>query len=751
MNGNRRGSNGGQRITLPQHPSEQTINDMANDNSNNNENTPLLNNKASSSSPFNNDKKKPPVDATALYVKVITEQLPWYKRPSVLWLLPIFGMTWITSGMLASSQGQFQAALLCREYLNRHTSNISTTLLTSVASEGGVSSFLASAAVKPAEECLLPEIQAFTAKILALTEVITGLASMFTIGYYASLSDKYGRKIIIIVGFLNALLVLGSFVLMNVYWDQIGLPLMILSGLVNGLLGGTTLGVTMALAYAADCTDPSQRHLAFSWLHAALYFGLAIGPYMGGLISKATGTILTVVFIDITVTSLGLLLTVFVMPESLPSMQPEHLRRLFATNADAKTSSNSTAAGAQPTAGRRVPWHSHVFQALLFFKPNGRNTNLILLAAISFLQMLAYRGTISVIILYTNRLFQWTEYEDGVMFSLSSTARLITILIFLPLLVHFYQKSFTKKQRRLVAAQAAQAAADEAHRNGNRAPHARSLLYGSQASTSYQDQEAFDRNQRASTLHDEATIGQSDVVNNQTVFNPNDPTIAASLQFLGETALDFRSDDDGEDDDECDYGGYAGESFLARRRRQESIDSLATLTPSKAPVRRSPQFNQSTTTASATNNEPSSSTSETSVLRTKEQKFSDMKFDTWMIRLGFAINSITYVGYGLASETWMFYLATALHAVSIISSPSLKSLLTNLVEPSQFGAVLGALQVVDSVAAVVSPVVISWVYALTVSTMPEFVWYSCAFWTGICVVLAFMIRQKQFRANMTDA
>lgn len=450
-----------------------------------------------------------------------------------------------------------------------------------------------------------------------------------------------------------------------------------------------------------------------------------------------------VLFIDITVTSVGLLLTVFVMPESLPSMQPEHVRRLFAPN-DAKTS-NSSAAGVQPA--RRAPWHSHVLQALRFFKPNGRNTNLVLLAAISFLQMLAYRGTLSVIILYTNKMFNWSEFEDGVMFSLSSTARLMTMLIFLPLLVHFYQKSFTKKQRRLAATQVAQTATEEGHRDQNRAPHIRSLSYGSQASTSYQDQGAFDRNQRSPTLHDEAMIGRSDVVNNQTVFNPNDPTIAASLQFLGETALDFRSD--GDDDDSDEYDGYAGESFLDRRRRQVSVDSLATLTPSKTQARRSPRLNQPATTTTATDDEPS--TINTSTLRTKEQKFSDMKFDTWMIRLGFAINSITYIGYGLASNTYMFYLVTALHAVYIISSPSLKSLLTNLVEPSQFGAALGALQVVDSVAAVVSPVVISWVYALTVSTMPEFVWYSCAFWTGICVALAFLIRQKQFRANMTDA
>lgn len=172
MNINGRGSNGGRRTPLPQHPSELTISDLANDN---NENTPLLNNNKGSS-PSHNDKKKAPVDATALYVKVITEQLPWYKRPSVLWLLPIFGMIWVTSGMLASSQGQFQAALLCREYLNRHTSNISTTLLASGASGGGASSFLTTV-IKPGGECLAPEIQAFTAKIQALTEVINGLAS----------------------------------------------------------------------------------------------------------------------------------------------------------------------------------------------------------------------------------------------------------------------------------------------------------------------------------------------------------------------------------------------------------------------------------------------------------------------------------------------------------------------------------------------------------------------------------------------
>ena len=123
---------------------------------------------------------------------------------------------------------------------------------------------------------------------------------------------------------------------------------------------------------------------------------------------------------------------------------------------------------------------------------------------------------------------------------------------------------------------------------------------------------------------------------------------------------------------------------------------------------------------------------------------SDLKLDTWVIRLGFIVNSVTYIGYGLATQSWMFFLASALHATSIIASPSLKTLLTSMVEPSEFGAALGAIQVLESIAGIFSPIVISWVYATTVKTRPDLVWYCCALLTGACTVLSFMIRQKQF-------
>ncbi|KAF9942222.1 hypothetical protein BGZ67_002555 [Mortierella alpina] len=699
------------------------------------ENTPLLSSsRDGSSSPgsssngnnsHSNQQGQSETDSTVEYVKIINEFLPWYKRPSVLWLLPIFGITWVSTGMLQSSLGQFKASLLCREYLNRHTSN--TTLM---ATEG-VASFLTqtslhtvhglsqvTAAFRPAPECKVPEIQAFTAKILGFVEVVDSIASTLSAGYYTSLSDKHGRRIIIVISFVNAFFVLCTLVAMGAYWDQIGLSLMVVSGLINGLLGGNFLGLTMSLAYTADCTEPAKRGLAFSWLHAALYLGLAIGPYLGGSISKASGTILTVVFIDIVITLIALLLVVLILPESLPAKQLASIRKLYPKMSKNDDDDPALVIDTQ----ERVPWHSHVVNSLAFFKPNGRNTNLILLAGISSLAMLAYKGSLSVVILYTNQVFQWTEYEDGIMFSLASIARLITILLFRPVLVHFYQKAFHKKISQ--EARGAKATTENGFAQQT-SPHQPS----------------------PSPPHRRSRYDETDLTIPIAV-DPYDPTSATSVQHLGEAALDLSSDES--------ESAQEDDSFLARRQRQESVDSFTTLTSGKPQreVHRSPRSFSSNTSTSKNKDKasepspPAMKDDASSSGRSQAQTFSDMKFDTWMIRLGFAINSITYIAYGLASETWMFYLATSLHAVCIIATPSIKSLLTHLVEPSQFGAALGALQVVDSIAAIFSPVVISWVYALTVKSMPEFVWYTCAAWTGVGVVLAFMIRQKQFRNNV---
>ncbi|KAF9195460.1 hypothetical protein BGZ51_000035 [Haplosporangium sp. Z 767] len=639
-------------------------------------------------------------DPTSIYVHVLYENLPQYKRPSAIWLLPVFGFAYVSLGMLSSTIYQFHAGLLCREYLTRHPP-VNTTMAAEVAAFLSRTAAATALSVRPDPGCHAPEIQAFTAKVLGLIEVLGGIAGTLSVGYYASVSDKHGRIKIMIVSVIHTFLALASIVIMSTWWDQIGLPFMFIASILGGLLGGVGLGGTMSLAYAADCTDPSRRSLVYSWLHAGMFTGLAIGSYLGGAIVRATGSIMTIVYIDACASFFALLVLIFVMPESLPIKQSAHIQKLYEMALKPYKKDDPAVSS---KLDRPAAWHSHMMRSLQFFKPNGQNTNMILLAAISFLQMLALKGTFSVIVLYTNRMFNWTEYEDGILFSLGSTVRLISLLVLLPILVHFYNKWARKREQRKMSALGSQSQPKTPY-NANTSMN----NYTSTRSTQKGRNDTDPEEEHATNNAQPYFLG------------PDDLNAASSVEHLGAAALNLSDDED---------------SFQERRRRQSTVDSAKTLTLSPSSSS-STSLDPKATSASA-----SSSTGPN--LRTKERARSDQKLDTWMIRLGFTINSLTYIGYGLATEGWMFYLWSSLHAIAIIASPSLKSLLASLVEPSQFGAVLGAIQVVDSIAGIFSPVVISGVYAMTVKTRPDFVWYLCASLTGACVVLSFMVRQKGF-------
>lgn len=406
----------------------------------------------------------------------------------------------------------------------------------------------------------------------------------------------------------------------------------------------------------------------------------------------------------------------FVLPESLPSKQSPHIRQLYEKAIGPEA---MQAAASSKRSQENVVWHSHVVRSLQFFKPNGNNTNFIILAAISFLQTLALTGTFSVLILYTNKVFNWTEIEDGVMLFLGSMVRLISLLILLPVLVHSFRKWNNKKRGAL-------AVEPQTHQG----PTKKDDLFNTTSSSSTPPWTAAERQDRNETDTNDIIGDHPDRI----LVGLDDPAVVSSIEHLGEAALNLSDDE---------------ESFQERRRRKSSATLLNTTKPNYSST--SSTSNPASTPRKHSVGSESTQTSQSEREKKSENARDSLKLDTWIIRLGFMINSTTYIGYGLANKPWMFYLWSSLHAISIIAAPSLKSLITSQVEPSQFGAVLGAVQVLDSMAGILSPVVISWVYALTVGTMPEFVWYTCAALTGTCVVLSFMIRQRQFGRRASNA
>lgn len=417
---------------------------------------------------------------------------------------------------------------------------------------------------------------------------------------------------------------------------------------------------------------------------------------MGGTLAIATKTIMTIIYIEIGATIVCLAFVAFAVPESLPSRQSPQIRALYEQALQASGSSPDSNKDKKREDG---PWYSHALRSLMYFKPTGKNTNLILLASMSFMSTLALRGAFTVMILYTNKVFHWTQKEDGILSSSTSSVRLVTLLVILPILGHYYRKHTEKTLQ-------------EEGGDGSK-----------------------DLDQSQQRRHSQYHGG---LESEGLAFDPNDSTIAASVEQLGEAVLQLSDDED-------------EQKAKERQRRQSAASSRSwdtdrtQIPASSSSSPRSPASN-STQKPKKPQETPSSTPNKNGKpVRSAPQVRADMRFDIWMIRLGFVISCTTYIGYGLATQGWMFYIWSALHGVSIVGAPSLKSLLTNLVEPSEFGAVLGAIQVVDSISGVASPVVISWVYAATVEDRPEAVWYAIAAATGVCAVLAFMVRQKEFR------
>jgi MFS transporter, DHA1 family, multidrug resistance protein len=97
---------------------------------------------------------------------------------------------------------------------------------------------------------------------------------------WGSLSDRYGRKIMVVRAMFGGSLVIGAMGFVgNVY------QLVILRA-VQGLLTGTASAVT---TLAASSTPPQRRGYAIGLLQMALYLGNSVGPLVGGVIADSLG------------------------------------------------------------------------------------------------------------------------------------------------------------------------------------------------------------------------------------------------------------------------------------------------------------------------------------------------------------------------------------------------------------------------------------------------------------------------------
>jgi DHA1 family tetracycline resistance protein-like MFS transporter len=150
------------------------------------------------------------------------------------------------------------------------------------------------------------------------------LSSFFGAPLLGALSDRYGRRPILLLGFCGLAINFFMTALSTAIW------MLIVSRIIGG---GMQANAAVANAYVADITPPEQRAKRFGLLGAMFGIGFILGPVIGGLLGGID--LHLPFFVSGALALLNLAYGWFVLPESLP---PEKRRPLQWSRANPFTS-----------------------------------------------------------------------------------------------------------------------------------------------------------------------------------------------------------------------------------------------------------------------------------------------------------------------------------------------------------------------------------------------------------------------------
>ena len=144
------------------------------------------------------------------------------------------------------------------------------------------------------------------AVVVALLTSIYAACVFFAAPGLGALSDRYGRRPVLLVCLLGSAAGYVVFGIGGALW------VLFVGRIIDGITGGT---ISTIFAYFADITPSEQRTKYFGWMSAVVGAGSVIGPTLGGLLAGFGYSV--PLYFGASITLLNAVYGFFFMPESL--------------------------------------------------------------------------------------------------------------------------------------------------------------------------------------------------------------------------------------------------------------------------------------------------------------------------------------------------------------------------------------------------------------------------------------------------
>ncbi|QIX00831.1 hypothetical protein AMS68_006348 [Peltaster fructicola] len=353
-------------------------------------------------------------------------RLPWYRRPHIFWVLAPFFLTTMAFGGVLPPKSTLMLDLTCRDYLQEQAILDPTFMVSPITYGEGVNAQCQIDGVKE-------EIQRRVAYLSLAITLVSGILSALVIPTLGALSDRYGRRPLLVISSIGTICNEIVFIFAAVYPETFNVNWFLVGAALDGVFGSLTVTVAIAHAYATDCTPPARRSVSFAWFHAALFTGLALGPIAAGYISVWSGQIVTIFYTLLAVHIFFCIWIALIVPESLSKKRQLLAREqhTFRKEGSGKFAINL------PTLKILWPTGPGTSSALRW--------NLVLLAAVDTIAFGVAMGTLNIIVIYTNFMFKWRTLEMSQFMSVVNGARVFSLIVILPLVTRLFRSKRAKK------------------------------------------------------------------------------------------------------------------------------------------------------------------------------------------------------------------------------------------------------------------------------------------------------------------